>query len=106
MTDEHPKVYTKMNLEYLFYGKNIKEKDVERAIELSQTKYYGVTAMFEKAMTITHSIKNVESKENYSCPLDFQNSSPIMIVDQDLTLVVSAGGDTQGGVIRFYILLP
>ena len=62
MTDEHPKVYTKMNLEYLFYGKNIKEKDVERAIELSQTKYCGVTAMFEKAMTITHSFKIVESK--------------------------------------------
>ena len=64
MTDEHPKVYTKMNLEYLFYGKNIKEKDVERAIELSQTKYCGVTAMFEKAMTITHSFKIVESKED------------------------------------------
>jgi len=61
-TDDHPKVYTKMHVEYVFHGKEIKEKDVERAIELSQTKYCGVTAMFEKAMEITHSYKivNVE----------------------------------------------
>ena len=58
-TDDHPKVYTKMHVEYVFHGRGIKEKDVERAIELSQTKYCGVTAMFEKAMEITHSFKIV-----------------------------------------------
>ena len=57
MSEEHPKVYTKMHVEYMFYGKDIKESDLERAIELSQTKYCGVTAMFEKAMEITHSFK-------------------------------------------------
>lgn len=55
MTDDHPKVYTSMNIEYVFKGKGIKESDVERAIELSQTKYCGVTKMYEKAMAITHS---------------------------------------------------
>lgn len=60
MTDEHPKVYTKINLEYVFYGKGIKEADVERAIELSQTKYCGVTAMLQKAMEITHTYKIIE----------------------------------------------
>jgi len=63
MTEEHPKVFSKMNLEYVFYGKGIKEKDVERAIELSQTKYCGVTAMFEKAMEITHSFRIVEKAD-------------------------------------------
>ncbi len=63
MTEEHPKVYTKMNIEYVFYGQNIKEDAVKRAIELSQTKYCGVTAMFEKAMEITHSFKILESKD-------------------------------------------
>lgn len=62
MTEEHPKVYTKMNIEYVFYGKDIKAADVERAIELSQTKYCGVTAMLEKAMEITHSYRIEESK--------------------------------------------
>ncbi len=63
MTEEHPKVYTKINLEYVFHGKNIDPKAVERAIELSQTKYCGVTAMFEKAMTIEHSYKIVDTSE-------------------------------------------
>lgn len=59
MTEEHPKVFTKISVEYVFYGKDIKEKDVERAIELSMTKYCGVTAMYQKAMEITHTYKIV-----------------------------------------------
>lgn len=62
MTEEHPKVYSKIDLEYVFYGKDIKTKDIERAIELSQTKYCGVTAMFEKAMEINH-IYRIETGE-------------------------------------------
>lgn len=57
MTETHPKVFTKMNIEYVFYGNDIKEKDVERAIELSMTTYCGVTAMFQKIMDITHSYR-------------------------------------------------
>jgi len=57
MTEEHPKVFTKIHIEYVFYGTDIKEKDVERAIDLSLTKYCGVTAMLEKAMDITHSFR-------------------------------------------------
>ena len=62
MTEEHPKVYSKIDLEYVFYGKDIKTKDVERAIELSQTKYCGVTAMLEKAIEINHTYR-VETGE-------------------------------------------
>ncbi len=61
-TETHPKVYTKIHLEFVFYGKDIKEKDVERAIELSQTVYCGVTAMLEKSIEITHSNRIEESK--------------------------------------------
>jgi putative redox protein len=57
VADEHPQVFTKINVEYIFYGKNILEKDVERAIELSQTKYCSVTHMLNKAAEITHSFK-------------------------------------------------
>ena len=60
--EEHPQVFTKIHLEFLFYGKNIAEKDVERAIELSQTKYCSVTVMLQKAVEITHSFKIVESE--------------------------------------------
>lgn len=57
--EEHPQVYTKINIEYVFYGKDIQTKDVERAIELSQTKYCSVTAMLQKAVEITHNYKIV-----------------------------------------------
>ncbi len=56
-TEKHPKVYTKINLEYVFTGNNIKEKDVERAIDLSQNVYCGVTAMLQKVVEITHNYK-------------------------------------------------
>ncbi len=62
MTEEHPKVFTKIDLEYVFYGDNIAEKDVERAIELSETKYCGVTAMLEKALEINHTYKIEKAK--------------------------------------------
>jgi len=64
LTEEHPKIYSKIYLEYVFYGKNIKEKDVLRAIELSQTKYCGVTAMLEKTVEIVHSHKIIDTGDN------------------------------------------
>lgn len=60
VADEHPQVFTKINLEYVFYGKNLPVKEIERAIELSQTKYCSVTAMLQKAMPIEHTYRIVE----------------------------------------------
>lgn len=60
--EEHPQVYTKAHIEYVFYGKNIQSKDVERAIELSQNTYCSVTAMLQKAFTIEHSYRIVETE--------------------------------------------
>lgn len=62
VADEHPQVFTKIHLEYVFYGKNLPVKEIERAIELSQTKYCSVTAMLQKAVEITHSYKIVEAE--------------------------------------------
>lgn len=63
MTEQHPKVYTKIDLEYVFYGNNINPKDVERAIELSQTTYCGVTKMLEKAIDIKHSYRIINTED-------------------------------------------
>lgn len=62
VTDEHPKVYTKAHIEYVFYGRDIQEKDVERAIELSQNTYCSVTAMLQKAFPIDHSYKIIQNE--------------------------------------------
>lgn len=61
-SEEHPQVFTKMNIEYVFYGKHLPVKDIERAIELSLTKYCSVTAMLQKAMPFEHSYKIVETE--------------------------------------------
>jgi len=61
MQETHPQVYTKIHVEYVFYGKDIPKEAVERAIELSQKTYCSVTAMLEKAVEITHSYKIIEA---------------------------------------------
>jgi len=70
--DEHPQVYTDIHLEYVFYGKDIPRADVERAIELSTTKYCSVSAMLKASVNITHSyrIEHVPAKEIEPAPAD------------------------------------
>jgi putative redox protein len=61
MQETHPQVYTKIHIEFVFYGKGIPSEAVERAIELSQKTYCSVTAMLQKSVEITHSFKILES---------------------------------------------
>ncbi len=63
VSDEHPQIFTKIDLEYVFYGKNLNVKDIERAIDLSLTKYCSVTAMLQKSVEILHTYKIVEEKK-------------------------------------------
>lgn len=55
--EEHPQVYTDIHIEYVFFGEAIPAADVERAIELSTTKYCSVSAMLKASVKITHSYK-------------------------------------------------
>lgn len=55
--EEHPQVFTKIHVEYVFYGKDLPVADIERAIDLSQNKYCSVTKMLEKAAVVTHSYR-------------------------------------------------
>ena len=57
---EHPKVFTEIDLEYVVTGCSIDPKAVERAIELSLTKYCSVNLMLEKAAKINHRYRIVE----------------------------------------------
>ncbi len=57
---EHPKVFTEIDLEYVITGHNVDPKAVERAIELSLTKYCSVNLMLEKATKINHHYRIVE----------------------------------------------
>jgi putative redox protein len=55
--EEHPRIFTDIHLEYVFYGDGIDPADVERAIELSRTKYCAVSATVGASATITHSYR-------------------------------------------------
>ncbi len=55
--EEHPKVFTAINLTFHIKGEGFKEKDVEEAIRLSQEKYCSASAMLSKACPITYGYK-------------------------------------------------
>jgi len=56
LTEEHPKVYTHIHIIYEFKGKDLDVEKLKKAIELSQEKYCGVSAMYRKAMEVTYEI--------------------------------------------------
>lgn len=55
--EEHPQIYTDIHIEYVFSGDGLNPIDIERAIELSTTKYCAVSAMLRGNVNITHSYK-------------------------------------------------
>ncbi|HSL00385.1 MAG TPA: OsmC family protein [Rubrobacteraceae bacterium] len=52
--DEHPRVYDQVELIYRIRGEGVDPKAVERAIELSETRYCPAIAMLEKATEFTN----------------------------------------------------
>ena len=56
LTEEHPKYYHKIHLTYNIWGNDLDNKKVEKAVNYSQERYCGVTAMLEKASDITYEI--------------------------------------------------
>jgi putative redox protein len=55
--DEHPRIFTDIHVEYVFHGNNLNSGDLERAIELSSTKYCSVSAILRASANITHSYR-------------------------------------------------
>jgi putative redox protein len=54
--DEHPHVFTKILIEYKVTGKNLDKSAVERAVELSETRYCPAQAMLDQVAEISHKI--------------------------------------------------
>lgn len=52
MTDEHPKFYDKVVIEYHFHGADLNERKLQRAVDLSVEKYCGVMEMFRQFATL------------------------------------------------------
>ncbi len=58
--DEHPKVFTKVDLTFVFFGENLTPKPLEDTIRLSLEKYCSVAGMVSKTAEINW---RVEIKE-------------------------------------------
>ena len=58
--DEHPKVYTRIELKYLLKGRDLKEKHVSRAIELSNNQFCAAAIMLGKTAEIVTSFEIAE----------------------------------------------
>lgn len=61
LTKEDPKTYDFVSIEYHFYGSNLNQEKLNRAVDLSVEKYCGVLEMFRKfskveVKTIFHKI--------------------------------------------------
>ncbi|MDR3574852.1 MAG: OsmC family protein [Anaerolineaceae bacterium] len=60
-TSDHPRVFTHVILEYIVTGHHVDPAAVDRAIELSETKYCPAQAMLKKAVSIEHKVILLEA---------------------------------------------
>lgn len=55
-TEEHPKVYSQIKILYKFKGKDLPMDKLQKAVDLSQERYCGVSAMLRKASELSFEI--------------------------------------------------
>ena len=55
--EEHPRVYRRVHITYHVWGKDLSLKDVERAVELSLSKYCSASATLAAHAEITYDIQ-------------------------------------------------
>ena len=61
--EDHPRVFTKILIEYKVTGKDLDRSAVERAVELSETRYCPGQAMMDKVADISHKIIIKEAED-------------------------------------------
>jgi len=57
LTEEHPKYYQKIHLIYEFRGENLEMEKLKKAVELSQDRYCGVSALLRKGAELSYEIR-------------------------------------------------
>jgi putative redox protein len=56
-TDEHPKHYHKMHVIYSFEGDDLPPDKIKKAVNLSEERYCGVSAVYRKAIDMSLEIR-------------------------------------------------
>lgn len=60
--EEHPRSFSRMQVHHIVTGRNISEKSVAQAIELSETKYCSVAATLRPTAEIVSSFEIIEAQ--------------------------------------------
>jgi putative redox protein len=70
--EQHPKVYTHINVLYRVRGNNVDPQAVERSIELSKTRYCPVIGMLGKVAEVTTRYEIEEETELTNAPRSYE----------------------------------
>ena len=56
LTEEHPKYYDKVSIDYYFTGTDLNKEKIKKAVSLSEERYCGVIKMFRAFAEVTIAI--------------------------------------------------
>ena len=57
VASEHPKVFTSIKMNFRFWGKDLEQAKIEKAINISHERYCSVSAMLKKSVDISYTYK-------------------------------------------------
>jgi putative redox protein len=60
--EEAPKVFTKIHVHYVVKGKNLDDKKVARAVDMTAEKYCSVSIMLAKSVDVTHDYEIIDAE--------------------------------------------
>jgi len=60
-TEEYPRVFVEITIEHIFTGHAVQPAAVERAIQLTEERYCGASAILGKTAQLTHTFRIIEA---------------------------------------------
>jgi len=60
-TEEYPRVFVEITIEHIFTGHAVQPAAVERAIQLTEERYCGASAILGKTAKLTHTFRIIEA---------------------------------------------
>lgn len=60
LTEEHPKKFSAMKIIYEVKGKDLPLDKIEKAVQMSEEKYCGVSAVYKEVMDMSYEIKLID----------------------------------------------
>lgn len=59
-TEEHPRIFVEITVEHIFTGHALQSEAVKRAIDLTEARYCGASAMLGKTAKLMHTFRIIE----------------------------------------------